>query len=211
MILLVAFAGCNRQPKVKMSVQPPPPLELTLHAHSEVCPLDLGGQPPPAYRAELEAQANSLRQKGPAFFWEGDELKPAPEVDLELEIRNTTADDMTFFVGGLGDDLRLMVVGPEVIDVIGPGAMPLQPEPVAAKAVTLRPGESYVQPLPRLETSNRFHTHRVYWTQPGHYLIRANWHLPRTDGNPDGLTLMSQPIRVQVLPAPAAPTGAVLD
>jgi len=165
-----------------------------------VRPLDLGGQSKLAYRAELEAQQDLLRQKGPAFFRSGNELKPAPEVDLELEIRNTSTEDVTFFVGGIADDLHLQVNGPEVIDVIGPSARPPRPELLAEKAVMLRPGESYVRRLPRLETSNEFHTYRTYWMQPGTYVIRANWHLPRTEREPGDTMLVSRPVQVTVLP-----------
>jgi hypothetical protein len=42
-------------------------------------------------------------------------------------------------------------------------------------------------------------------------MIHANWHLPRTEQQPNGLTLVSEPVIVKVLPSPLIAGGPVAE
>ena len=185
-LLLSAPAGCAPRKVVQVPTAEVAPLRLTLHARTAVYALDLGGQAPHEYRAALVAQAHEFGILGPGFSPDGKASKPTPQVDLALEIRNTSPRDVEFEVGG-GDLLTLHVFGPDLFRIERPGdAMPNPGrEPPRPKRIKLAPGESYFESVTRLETAHPLRVCRWYWTQPGEYTVVAMWQLPGP-GRPDG-------------------------
>jgi hypothetical protein len=194
-----APAGCAPRKVVQVPTAEVAPLRLTLHARTTVYALDLGGQAPDEYRAALVAQVHDFGVHGPGFSPDGQAAKPTPQVDLELEIRNTSPRDVEFDVGGFGDLLTLQVFGPDLFRIERPGDAMLDPgrEPARPKRVKLAPGESYFEPVTRLETSHPHRVCRWYWTQPGEYTVVATWQLPGP-GRPDGPVYQSNPVTLTV-------------
>jgi hypothetical protein len=89
-----------------------------------------------------------------------------PEVELTLELRNTTDRPMRVWVAGPPTELRL--------DLRGPGAVAVpvtDGDEAKAQAVTLRPGEEHIIPVNGLTGSRR----SWYWTKPGDYTLTAQF------------------------------------
>jgi hypothetical protein len=193
-LLLAAPAGCAPRRVMEMPTAELAPLQLTLHARADVYALDLGGRAPHEYRAELDAGARDFMLRGPGFVRGGNTLKPAPQVDLELELRNTSPRDVEFDVGGGADQLTLNVSGPELVRIDGPRHAAFGPgrEPPLPKRVRLAPGESYFEPVTQLEAPHPIHLCRWYWTRPGEYTVAATWHLP------GGPVLQSNPVTLTI-------------
>ena len=198
---LGTFAGC-KPPATQMPAARRP-LEMTLHARTTVYALDLHEQSTEEYRTGLSRKAELFRQKGRGFFEDGGTLPPAPVVDLELEIRNTTSTTIQFFVGGSSDRLFFEILGPDVIRVAGP---PRQPPPLnwerPSTVVTLAAGESYFEMIASLESVQPFSFYRDYWTRPGEYLIRVSRVLPNSEMAPGGPILACAPVPVRVVASP---------
>jgi ferric-dicitrate binding protein FerR (iron transport regulator) len=103
------------------------------------------------------------------FAMAGDHRSP-PEVDLALELRNTTDSEMRVEVAGPRTELRLALQGPGV-KVTQAHEEPSQ----AAKAetVTLKPGQSHTLRITRLEDGPPGARRQLYWTEPGDYTLTA--------------------------------------
>jgi hypothetical protein len=118
--------------------------------------------------------------------------KGAPEVKLDLELRNTTDRPMCVWVAGPQTELRL--------DVSGPGARsaPVKERSEAkAQSVPLRPGESFPIRVTGL-TDDR---HAWSLTEPGEYTVTAEF---TTRAEVTGLgtrriTARSEPVTIPVL------------
>jgi hypothetical protein len=199
-LLLAAPAGCAPRKVVTVSTAEVSPLRLTLHARTDVYALDLGGRAPHEYRAELDAGARDFMLRGPGFVPGGHTLKPAPPVDLELEIRNNSPRDVEFDLGG-ADQLTLNMFGPELVRIDGPRHAALGPcrePPPLPKHVRLAPGESYFEPVTQLEAPHPVHLCRWYWLRPGKYTVEATWHLPGPGLPNGGSVLQSNPVTLTV-------------
>jgi hypothetical protein len=99
-----------------------------------------------------------------------DDQRPPPEMELALELRNTTDREMRVEVSGPRTELRLELTGP------GVKAVPAREEPaqaVKAEAVTLRPGQSHTLRITRLEDGRPGARRHLYWTAPGDYTLTA--------------------------------------
>jgi hypothetical protein len=94
------------------------------------------------------------------------ELPPPPEVDVNLELRNTTQRPMRVWVEGPPSELRLELRGPGARSV--PAKETAQPK---SRAVTIPPGKSEPIHITRLTDSQR----SWYWTEPGDYTLTAEF------------------------------------
>jgi hypothetical protein len=92
--------------------------------------------------------------------------KGAPEVKLDLVLRNTTDRPMRVWVAGPQTDLRLELRGPGVRSTPVKDRAEAEPE-----SVPLRPGESYPIHVTGLTDSRRSWS----WTDPGDYTLTAEF------------------------------------
>jgi hypothetical protein len=96
--------------------------------------------------------------------------RPPPEVDLALELRNTTDSEMRVEVAGPRTELRLELQGPGV-KVTQADEEPNQA--TKAEIVTLKPGQSHTLRITRLEDGRPGARRQLYWTEPGDYTLTA--------------------------------------
>jgi hypothetical protein len=122
--------------------------------------LDLGGKSPEAFRAELQAAAQTGRWPSP------------PLVNLSLTVRNDTSREMAAWLGGEDSELHLDLRGPGVqtVQVEKPAFQPLP----GRQRVTIAPGGSYAVPIPRLVDGSRRQVRYLYWTKPGIYTLTVH-------------------------------------
>jgi anti-sigma factor RsiW len=92
--------------------------------------------------------------------------KGAPEVKLDLELRNTTDRPMRVWVAGPQTELRLELHGPGARSVPAKDRSEVKP-----RFVALRPGESYPIHVTGLSDSRRTWS----WTEPGDYTLTAEF------------------------------------
>lgn len=93
-----------------------------------------------------------------------------PEVDLVLELTNTSGREMTLLVGGGRSQLDLKLDGPGAITVPGGGSMHVEPR----SEVKLAPGAVHKVPIKRLQ-HGRYGQSGSYWTEPGQYKLTATY------------------------------------
>jgi WD40 repeat protein len=166
------------------------PLETKLVSRKDAYTLDLGGRTP----EEVARLVGS------------DSKPPAPKVDLELILRNTSERTITLDPDGSFDCY-----------LIGDGAMnwpelPRQTGRIDGTAeppkITLAPGESHTLPIKSLDHPCDGYGGQSYWLLPGEYTLRASYHVwikPAPDGrytSQDGrgpVTLRPAPLRVKVV------------
>jgi hypothetical protein len=146
--------------------------------------LDLGGKTPEAYRQQLRAAA------------EANQLPPPPEVNLALEVRNTTDREMLLWPGSDGTELKLDLRGPGLVRFAmqGEAAPFLTPE-----KIRLAPGESHSVPIPRLIDGSLGRLRSLFWTEPGVYTLTVHYRvLVSLDGLKSFRTVSSGPIRIEL-------------
>jgi hypothetical protein len=170
------------------SVPPGVAVEARLVANKATYPLDLGG-------LSAEEFQKKLQDTPPA----------APQVDLTLELVNTSDKDVQIRVGGTMNIITLDLKGPGAQTIAKKG---LQPRfIIASKTVTLAPGKSAQVPITSLAYGLRGLTHAAYWTAPGEYALAASYQTalkPAPEGARDAgdgfgaVTLTSTPVKIMV-------------
>jgi hypothetical protein len=134
------------------------PLELKINAKKNNYTLDLGGKTAKDFRKELETT---------------DKMPAPPQVDLELELRNTGDKEIQVLIGG--DETRMN------LDLQGPAAVSANSKLfftkifIAAKTVTLAPGKSTTVPVKSLSYGHRNASKYAYWLEPGQYTLTATY------------------------------------
>jgi hypothetical protein len=134
------------------------PLELKIKAKKNSYVLDLGGKNAKDFRKELETT-----NKMPA----------PPQVDLELELRNTGDKEIQVLVGG--DETKMN------LDLQGPAAVSANSKLffttifIMAKSVVLPPGKSTTIPVKSLAYGHRNASKYAYWLEPGQYSLTATY------------------------------------
>jgi hypothetical protein len=173
----VRFRGA---PEADVVRAPKELLAQTQHAR-----LDFQGQTPEQYREELREREQTGR------------LPKPPEVDLTLDVENTTGRELQVWINGPQTELRL--------DLHGPGAIALnsvQATESRPQSITLAPGEHYSLRIVRLEEHAPWKPHFWYWTAPGTYSLTAR--LTTTVASPGSgsrrVTIRSAPVTIQVEP-----------
>jgi hypothetical protein len=158
--------------KAKPKADPPStPLEATLVAKKGTYTLNLGGKTPEQYRDAVKAKP------------------PVVAVDLVLELKNTSAKEITIWIA---DDYRKeesQKGGDYVtlqLDLKGPGAVsalvtqrftrPLTPPPRTQKIAA---GKSYSLPITTLNYGTHgvatYQAYRACWTEAGDYTLTASF------------------------------------
>jgi hypothetical protein len=169
------------------------PIKAKLIAKKTAHTLDLGGKTAEDYKKALKEGEKSGK------------LPPAPAVELELELTNTSAKDVAIYTTG----------DPVMVEFVlkGPGAVTLKPllavtrEFRVPRSMTLAAGKTYSIKLNSLRAGFRGISELSYWTEPGEYTLSANF---RTGINPapEGtkaddkgfgeVTLKSEPVTIKV-------------
>src|SRR5262249_13594751 len=96
---------------------------------------------------------------------------PPPQVDLTVEVRNTTDKQLQFWTDG--DPVKIM------LELKGPGAYSTQLPVVFTlefrlpKTTTLGPGKSHTFGASSLRYGDRGTSHAAYWTEEGEYTLSA--------------------------------------
>jgi hypothetical protein len=170
------------------------PVRAKMVVKKAIYGLDLGGKTPEEYLKFLKDNA-----KNPG------KLPAAPDVDLVLELTNTTKKDLTIWVAGDRPRLNLLLKGKGALSLVAQSIFPKIYYP--PKAVTLPPGKSYQIAIKRLQYGFRMAQMRAYWTKPGEYTLTATFTTaikpaPKgsdRQGNGFGLvTLTSNPVKIKV-------------
>jgi RNA polymerase sigma factor (sigma-70 family) len=168
------------------------PLEVKLIARKAVYVLDLDGKTPEEFRKHIK-----------------ETFQPVPQVDLELEFRNSGDKEIKFLVGGFNPDI------PMFLKLDGPGALNLTLLAIVSDVpsspptlVTLAPGKTHTIPIKSLATDNHAREATVsYWTQPGEYTLTATYKTAvspvpqgaKDDGKGFGaVTVVSAPVKLKV-------------
>jgi hypothetical protein len=160
------------KPEEKPKADPPgTPLEAKLIVKKDTYTLDRSGKKPEEYRGEAK------------------KMPPVMEVDLALELKNTSDKEITIWIA---DDYRKeerRAGGDYVtlqLDLKGPGAVsalvrqletkPLTPPP---RTLALAPGKSYSLPITTLNYGTHgiahYEGYRTCWTEAGEYTLAATF------------------------------------
>lgn len=94
-----------------------------------------------------------------------------PEVDLVLEFKNTTKQDIQLRISGAAPRLILTLKGKGVLSRTGTrGKEPL-------RYVVLKPGGTYEMPIQKLAGYSKSSTieEQWFWTEPGEYTLQAEY------------------------------------
>ncbi len=125
-------------------------------AHIQQARLDFRGKTPAQYREQLRL----AEQTG--------QLPVPPEVDLTLEVTNTTPRELQVWIDSPQTELRLDLKGPGAVSLTAAKATESPP-----RSITLAPGEHYSFHIVRLEERASWKPHFWYWTEPGTYSLTA--------------------------------------
>ncbi|MBX9581768.1 MAG: lamin tail domain-containing protein [Gemmataceae bacterium] len=135
------------------------PLELTITGKKTTYPLDLGGLTADGYKKMVGAAGKAGKMPNP------------PEVDLAVEIKNTSDQPVTVWVKGDPFDLSLGLKGKGAVNAAPPLASTLEfriPE-----GVELAPGKTHSIPVKNLMSGFRGRSKYAYWTTAGEYELVA--------------------------------------
>jgi hypothetical protein len=190
-LVVAAAAGCaaqvkgpvaQQEPEEKARTDPPgAPLEAKLLVKKETYTLDLEGKTPAEYRDAVKNRP------------------PRVDVDLMLELKNTSAKEIKIWIVGDLRDEKRQEGGDYVtlkLELEGPGAVnalvhqeetrPRTPPPTVH---ALAPSKTWTLPITSLShgTHGIAHlaVHRSYWTQAGDYTLTATFKTavsPKPDG-----------------------------
>jgi hypothetical protein len=171
-----------------------PPLKAKLVAAKTTYTLDLDGKTGEDYRKMLtEAEKK------------GGRLPAAPQVELTLELTNTSAKDVEFYLSGDPVVLTLELKGPGAVSVKPPGAFTTDFR--LGKPTTLAAGKSQTIKISALQYGFRGASESAYWTEPGDYTLSAalvTATKPPPEGvKPDGagfgkVTIAAEPVKIKV-------------
>ncbi|HEY1858707.1 MAG TPA: hypothetical protein VGG61_00020 [Gemmataceae bacterium] len=169
-------------------------VEAKLTAKKTTYVLDLGGKSSEEFKKAIAAGAAS-----------GDYPEPS-QVDLTLELVNTSDKDVRIRVGGTTTVINLELMGKGAVSV------PLKNRAtnklaIAPKVVTIAPGKSTSVPITSLAYGFKNATDVAYWTEAGEYSLTASyktWISPAPKDAKDAgdgfcaVTLISAPIKLTV-------------
>jgi hypothetical protein len=172
---------------------PASPVTATLVAKETTYKLDLGGMTSDAFQKSIEDAVSA-----------GKTVPAPPTVDLTLELKNTSDQEVKVWISGTGVQLDL--------DLKGPGALNVKPRvffpqiAIAPKPVTLAPGKTHAIAIKSLKSGYRGGSIYSYWTRPGEYMLAATFKTgiapaPKgstTKGNFGIVTLTAAPIKLKV-------------
>jgi hypothetical protein len=172
--------------------KPALPVKAKIVAKKTAFNLDLGGKTAKEYK-------DALKNFDPKA------LPPLPQVDMALELTNTSDGDVQVWM--TGTPVKMM------LELKGPGAVSVTPRQffpaifILPKPVTLKAGKSQTLPIATLSYGRRGIEHRAYWTEPGEYSLQANF-ITGINPPPKGVqperggfgkvTITSEPIKVKV-------------
>lgn len=121
---------------------------------------------PESHKKLLEDAA----KKGKDFPF-GGRLPPVPDVNLKVELKNTSDRPVTVWVKGDPVILTLNLAGKGAVNLDPPVAM--TQEFRVPQELKLDAGTSYTFPVRQLKSGPRGGTHFSYWTGPGEYDLTA--------------------------------------
>lgn len=170
--------------------KPEGPVTLKLIAKTDKYKFDAGGKTADEYKKELQDLAEKSKK--------GELLRPPapPKVDLVLEIKNTSKEEVTIYVGGDPNIYTFELTGGDGAVTMNSG-LAFTADFRLPKAVTLAPGKSYEIAVKQLSDGNRGASRNVYWTGPGDYKLSATYSLADKDGG-KGAVLKSEPVKITV-------------
>jgi hypothetical protein len=169
-------------------------VEAKLVAKKATYKLDLGGKSAEEFKKALEQAATTHEYPNP------------PEVDLVLELVNTSDKEAQVKIGGTSNVVTLDLKGPGAVSVPVKGRI-TNKLVIAPKTITLAAGKSASVPITTLAYGFKNSTDQAYWTKAGDYTLAASyktWISPgpkdaKTDA--DGftaVTLTSAPAKITV-------------
>jgi hypothetical protein len=170
------------------------PVKATLVAKKAKYTLDLGGKTSEEFQKDLKAAAKAGRG-----------LPAAPDVDLALELKNTTDKEITIWIGGTPTILNLKLEGKGAESVVATRIFPRIY--ILPKSVSLAPGKTTTIPIKRLEYGIRGMQYRAYWTKAGEYKLTATYNTATKPAPKDArdagqgfgfVTLTSKPVKIKV-------------
>lgn len=179
---------------VRRSSDTPVTARLIARRRRYILPLDRHGD---VFRRQIESETKS------------DNLPPAPEVDLVLELKNISQHDVMIWPRGAITVPELFVTGP---GVVGPENLQEFSGTSSATSVqpTIKPGKTRVIRIKSLNPGGG--TPWFYWCEPGQYSIRAAYdvytNLPpfpfpnptnQPTNKPQKFTVTTPPVEVEVV------------
>ena len=165
-------------------------VKLSVIAKNTIYQLDTGGLSTKAYKQKLLDLKMAL-MKGE----ETADPPAAPAIDLSLEIKNISMEEITIYVGG----------NPcfHTFEIKGPGVVELNPRLIRAaifafpRAIKLAAGKSYELPIHKLADGSHGDSRWIYWTETGEYTLTASYKLGGPNGAP-GPVLKSEPVTFKI-------------
>ena len=168
------------------------PVKAKIVAKKTTFDLDLGGKTAKEYKSALKN-------------FDANKLPPLPQVDMALELTNTSDGDVQVWISGTPVKMMLELKGPGAVSVT-----PRQFFPaiyILPKPATLKAGKSYTLPIAKLYYVSRGVEHIEYWTEPGEYTLQASL-ITGINPPPKGVqperggfgkaTITSEPIKIKI-------------
>ncbi|HEX4610655.1 MAG TPA: hypothetical protein VH092_20865 [Urbifossiella sp.] len=162
--LFVSGAGAD-EPKGGKAGPPGTPLAVTITGKAKYA-FDPGSLSPEAYRKTIEDAARP--DKKLPF---GTKLPVPPEVDLVVELKNTSDRPVTMWANGDPVVLTLTLSGKGAYNLDPPIAMTREFR--IPQEIKLDAGKTHALPVKMLKSGTRGVTHYGYWTGPGEYELTA--------------------------------------
>jgi hypothetical protein len=169
-------------------------VEAKLVAKKATYKLDLGGKSADEFKKALDDAATTHEYPEP------------PQVDLVLELVNTSDKEVQVKIGGTSNVVTLDLKGTGAVSVPIKGRI-TNKLVIAPKAVALAPGKSVSVPIISLAYGFKNSTDQAYWTAAGEYMLAASyktWISPApkdAKADADGfaaVTLTSAPVKITV-------------
>jgi hypothetical protein len=169
------------------------PITAKLVAKKATYTLDLDGKSAEDFQKEVKAGEKTGK------------LPKPPEVDLALELTNTTDKEVQLWISG--DPVQV------ALELKGTGAVSVAPlrastrEFRVPKAMTLAPGKTHTIPITSLTYGFRGNSNQAYWTEAGEYTLTAKFNTaispaPKDSKEAEGgfgrVTLKTEPIKLKV-------------
>jgi hypothetical protein len=168
------------------------PLQVRLIARKTEYTLDLGGKTADELRKLID-ESKATPRVGPA-------MPGTPAVDLLLELRNTSNEEVTLRIGRGRAQPWISLQGPGALNIETPNAY-IARRVVLGENISIAPGKTYSYPIKDLAVpATNVGGHNAYWTQPGEYELTAHfWTL-----------MLPQPANSPALNYPGAPAGGMV-
>jgi|ERR1051326_4092843 hypothetical protein len=196
-LLLFATMAVADDPKDKPKSDPPGAvLEARIVLNKDTYALNLGGKTADEFRKAVK-EAETKGGAAPGV---------PPEVDIVVELRNTSEQDIKIWVEGDNTEL--------ILDLKGPGAasytqdIPIGRATIPSKVITIAAGKTHTLPLKSLQTgTSNIRIQRTYWTETGEYTLVARYRTaiaPAPKGAKDAgdalghVVVSSAPVKIQV-------------